>query len=71
MQRENNLSARVRQFVKGDVKDEEDALKGARDIIAEQVNEDERARNLIRNQFSRQAMITSKVVKGKEKKKQP
>lgn len=67
MQRENNLSARVRQFVKGDVKNEEDALKGARDIIAEQVNEDERARNLIRNQFSRQAMITSKVVKGKEK----
>lgn len=67
MQRENNLSARVRQFVKEDVKDEEDALKGARDIIAEQVNEDERARNLIRNQFSRQAMITSKVVKGKEK----
>lgn len=67
MQRENNLSARVHQFVKGDVKDEEDALKGARDIIAEQVNEDERARNLIRNQFSRQAMITSKVVKGKEK----
>lgn len=67
MQRENNLSARVRQFVKGDVKDEEDALKGARDIIAEQVNEDERARNMIRNQFSRQAMITSKVVKGKEK----
>lgn len=67
MQRENNLSARVGQFVKGDVKDEEDALKGARDIIAEQVNEDERARNLIRNQFNRQAMITSKVVKGKEK----
>lgn len=67
MQRENNLSARVRQFVKGDVKDEEDALKGARDIIAEQVNEDECARNLIRNQFNRQAMITSKVVKGKEK----
>lgn len=67
MQRENNLSARVRQFVKGEVKNEEDALKGARDIIAEQVNEDERARNLIRNQFSRQAMITSKVVKGKEK----
>lgn len=67
MQRENNLSARVRSFVKGEVKDEEDALKGARDIIAEQVNEDERARNLIRNQFSRQAMISSKVVKGKEK----
>ena len=66
MQRENNLSARVRTFVKGDVKDEEEALKGARDIIAEQVNEDERARNLMRNQFNRQAVITAKVVKGKE-----
>lgn len=66
MQRENNLSARIRTFVKGDVKDEEEALKGARDIIAEQVNEDERARNLMRNQFSRQAVITAKVVKGKE-----
>lgn len=66
MQRENNLSARVRTFVKGEVKDEEEALKGARDIIAEQVNEDEWARNLMRNQFSRQAVITAKVVKGKE-----
>ena len=66
MQRENNLSARVRTFVKGEVKDEEDALKGARDIIAEQVNEDERARNLMRNQFSRQAVITAKVIKGKD-----
>ena len=66
MQRENNLIARVRTFVKGEVKDEEDALKGARDIIAEQVSEDERSRNQLRNQFSRQAIITSKVVKGKE-----
>ena len=66
MQRENNLSYRVRTFIKGEVKDEEDALKGARDIIAEQVSEDERSRNQIRNQFSRQAIITSKVVKGKE-----
>ena len=65
-QRENNLSARVRSFVKGEVKDEEDALKGARDIIAEQVSEDERARNQLRNQFARQAIITAKVVKGKE-----
>lgn len=67
MQRENNLDARVRTFVKGEVKDEEEALKGARDIIAEQVNEDEKARNIIRNQFGRQAVITSKVSKGKEK----
>lgn len=67
MQRESNLMAKARQFVKGEVKDEEDALKGARDIIAEQVNEDERARNQIRNIFTRQAEITAKVVKGKEK----
>lgn len=66
LQRENNLDARLHAFVKGEVKDEEDALKGARDIIAEQVSEDERARNQLRNQFSRQATITSKVVKGKE-----
>ena len=66
IQRENNLAAKARAFVKGDVKDEEDALKGARDIIAEQVNEDERARNQIRRQFERQGVITAKVVKGKE-----
>lgn len=66
LQRENKLDNRLHSFVKGDVKDEEDALKGARDIIAEQVNEDERARNQLRNQFSRQAVISSKVVKGKE-----
>ena len=66
LQRENNLSARAASFVKGEVKDVEDALKGARDIIAEQVNEDERARNAVRNQFSRQAEINAKVVKGKE-----
>ena len=66
MQRENNLMARVRSFIKGEVKDEEDALKGARDIIAEQVSEDERSRNQVRNQFARQAIITSKVVKDKE-----
>lgn len=67
MQRENNLMAKTAQFVKGEVKDEEDALKGARDIIAEQVNEDERARNQVRNIFTRQAIISAKVVKGKEK----
>lgn len=66
MQRETDIMSKAQLFVKGDVKDEEDALKGARDIIAEQINEDERARNQIRNQFTRQAVITSKVVKGKE-----
>lgn len=66
LQRENDITTKAEAFVKGEVKDAEDALKGARDIIAEQVNEDERARNQVRNQFSRQAVITAKVVKGKE-----
>ena len=66
LQRENNLDARAASFVKGEVKDVEDALKGARDIIAEQVNEYERARNAVRNQFARQAEISAKVMKGKE-----
>ena len=59
MQRENNLGSRIPAFVKGDVKDAEDALKGARDIIAEQVSEDERARNAVRNLFARQAVISA------------
>ena len=66
LQRETKLMARARTFINSEVKDEEEALKGARDIIAERVNEDERARNQVRNQFSRTAVITSKVVKGKE-----
>lgn len=66
LQRENNLAVRASSFVKGDVEDIDDALKGARDIIAEQVNEDEHARNAVRNQFGRQAEIIAKVVKGKE-----
>ena len=65
-QKENNLHTRIRSFIKGDVKDEDDALKGARDIIAEQVSEDERSRNQLRNLFTHQAIITSKVIKGKE-----
>jgi uncharacterized protein len=42
-----------------------DALKGAQDIIAEMVSEDERSRQQLRGAFRRQAMITSKVVKAK------
>lgn len=66
LQREPNPGKRAEAYVKGEVKDAEDALKGARDIIAEQVSEDEQARNTVRFAFSRQAVITAKVVKGKE-----
>ncbi len=44
----------------------EEALAGARDIIAERVSEDTSARNKVRNQFRRGAMLTSKVIKNKE-----
>ena len=45
MQNENNLSARIKSFIKGEVKNAEEALQGARDIIAEWINENESARN--------------------------
>lgn len=48
------------------VSSSDDALAGARDIIAEQVSEDIAARNKVRNIFRRQAMLSSKVVKSKE-----
>lgn len=44
----------------------EEALQGARDIIAEWINQDERARQSIRREFGYSALITTKVVKGKE-----
>ena len=66
MQREPHLEQRLRTFVKGEVKDADEALKGARDILAEQVSEDEQARAIVRSQFARRALITAKVVKGKE-----
>ncbi len=66
MQRERDPERAAERFVKGDVKDAEAALKGAQDIIAEQVSEDERNRQTVRSAFRRQAVITSKVVKAKQ-----
>jgi uncharacterized protein len=54
------------QFVTSDVPTVEDALQGARDIVAELVNEDEQARNSIRQLFDKQATVRSKVARGKE-----
>lgn len=61
-----DVQSKAQTFVKGDVKDVKEAIAGACDIIAEQINEDEYARNSIRNLFQREAVLTSKVVKGKE-----
>ncbi|MFN5444225.1 MAG: Tex family protein [Crocinitomicaceae bacterium] len=52
-------------IVKGDVQDEDMALQGANDIIAEWVNENGALRNKIRRLFQRKAVVTAKVVKGK------
>ena len=65
LQREQDPENAARRFVRGDVKSTEEAIKGAQDIIAENVNEDERARQTVRSAFRREAMITSKVVKAK------
>lgn len=67
MKQENgDITAKALRFAKGEVKDEKEALQGARDIIAEWVNENEAARNRIRRQVEREAYICSKVVKGRE-----
>ena len=54
------------KYLSDNVSNEDDALAGARDIIAEQINEDEKVRNNVRQLFSHEAVITSKLAKGKE-----
>ena len=66
MQHEPHPEQAAKRFVSGDVADVATALKGAQDIIAEQVSEDERNRNLVRRAFGREAFIVSKVVKTKK-----
>ena len=63
---EKNLDGRAQSFINDKVESTEEALAGARDIIAEWVNENERARGIVRREFDRGAFITCKVVKGKE-----
>ena len=56
----------AKRYLNENVKDTADALQGARDIIAQRIAEDERSRNAIRREFSYSAILTTKVVKGKE-----
>ncbi|MBR2161454.1 MAG: helix-hairpin-helix domain-containing protein, partial [Bacteroidaceae bacterium] len=65
MQREGDIDKVAQRYVNADVSSIEDALQGAKDIIAEMVSEDERSRHQLRGAFRRQAVITSKVVKAK------
>lgn len=65
-QHDDNLVRTAQRFITDEVLSTDDALQGARDIIAEWVNENEDARNIVRTSFVRTAVITSKVIKGKE-----
>lgn len=65
-QRERDVEAIAAKYLNDAVTSIDDALQGARDIIAERVSEDARARNGIRAQFDRSSEITTKVVKDKE-----
>ena len=65
LQREQQPEAAAKRFLKGDIKSVDEALAGAKDIIAETISEDETVRQQIRSVFRREAVITSKAVKSK------
>lgn len=65
LQRTRDPEEAARSFLKGDITDTGKALKGAQDIIAETISEDERSRQQVRGAYRRTATITSKVVKAK------
>jgi len=63
---EKDPSQRAEEYLNDQVSTVEEALAGASDIIAEWVNEDETARKRLRQLFEKEAVIYTKVVKGKE-----
>ncbi len=65
-QKEGNISVRAKAFLNDKVLNIEEALQGARDIIAEWVNENVEARNVVRKVFEREAYVYAKVKKNKE-----
>ncbi len=65
-QRDKEVETLAAQFITDEVPTVEDALQGARDIIAEWLNEDKQARDRVRRHFEKGAVIAAKLVKGKE-----
>lgn len=65
-QRGGNPEQMAERFVRGEVEDEDMALQGARDIMAEWINEDAKTRSRLRGLFERRAVVSAAVVKGKE-----
>ena len=68
LQTKTDIWAKAREFVSEEkgVGSEEEAINGAKDIIAERINEDERSRAGVRASYKHEAVISSHVVKGKE-----
>ncbi len=66
LQQNNDIKSSAKRFLNKDVKTIEDALQGARDIIAEEISEDIKVRNLVRYTFEKEAVIKSKVIKSKK-----
>jgi uncharacterized protein len=65
-QEETDPSYKAEEFLNDDVKSVDEAMAGACDIVAEWINEDENARKQLRKLFEKEAVIYSKVIKGKE-----
>lgn len=65
-QNERQLLIKAKSFVKADTKNIEEALQGARDIIAERINEESHARDLIRKLFKLEALIEATVIQKKK-----
>ncbi len=61
-----DIELEAEKFLNDEVADVDEALQGARDIIAEKINEDVQARNIVRKLFEKEAIIETSVVKGKE-----
>ncbi|MCQ2239642.1 MAG: RNA-binding transcriptional accessory protein [Bacteroidaceae bacterium] len=66
LQRENSPLQAAKRFIKGDIQNAESAIQGAKDIIAEAINENESSRNCVRSLYKRGAIISSKVIKTKK-----
>ncbi len=65
-QRQDGIASVVRRFVGKEVASADDAIQGALDIIAEWISENNGVRQSVRSAFAREAVISAKVVKGKE-----
>ena len=65
-QNESNIEGKANDFVGELVESIDEALSGARDIVAEWINENDKARSVVRRIFESEAMITSKLIKAKE-----